>query len=98
MQKMKAIYHTLNMCNIDVTQQCVIAEIWFPAADAGRIKRALAQGMVSGRRGREAGRRVPPSLGSPLSLADGSVSSIFVSSVLNPARGHASESPFLRGV
>nr|KAF6417865.1 ATPase H+ transporting V0 subunit a4 [Rousettus aegyptiacus] len=48
-QKMKAIYHTLNMCNIDVTQQCIIAEIWFPAADAGRIKRALAQGMeVSG--------------------------------------------------
>ncbi|ELK13816.1 V-type proton ATPase 116 kDa subunit a isoform 4 [Pteropus alecto] len=44
-QKMKAIYHTLNMCNIDVTQQCVIAEIWFPVADAGRIKRALEQGM-----------------------------------------------------
>ncbi|XP_039716520.1 V-type proton ATPase 116 kDa subunit a 4 isoform X1 [Pteropus medius] len=44
-QKMKAIYHTLDMCNIDVTQQCVIAEIWFPVADAGRIKRALEQGM-----------------------------------------------------
>lgn len=48
-QKMKAIYHILNMCNIDVTQQCAIAEIWFPVADAGRIKRALEQGMVSGR-------------------------------------------------
>ncbi|KAM5255581.1 V-type proton ATPase 116 kDa subunit a 4 [Ctenodactylus gundi] len=44
-QKMKAIYHILNMCNIDVTQQCVIAEIWFPAADAVRIKKALEQGM-----------------------------------------------------
>lgn len=44
-QKMKAIYHTLNLCNIDVTQQCIIAEIWFPVADAGRIKRALEQGM-----------------------------------------------------
>uniref|UniRef100_G1MI19 V-type proton ATPase subunit a n=1 Tax=Ailuropoda melanoleuca TaxID=9646 RepID=G1MI19_AILME len=44
-QKMKAIYHILNMCNIDVTQQCAIAEIWFPVADAGRIKRALEQGM-----------------------------------------------------
>ncbi|GAB5568821.1 V-type proton ATPase 116 kDa subunit a [Prionailurus iriomotensis] len=44
-QKMKAIYHILNMCNIDVTQQCVIAEIWFPVADTGRIKRALEQGM-----------------------------------------------------
>ncbi|XP_021586810.2 V-type proton ATPase 116 kDa subunit a 4 [Ictidomys tridecemlineatus] len=44
-QKMKAVYHILNMCNIDVTQQCVIAEIWFPVADAGRIKKALEQGM-----------------------------------------------------
>ncbi|XP_077195919.1 V-type proton ATPase 116 kDa subunit a 4 isoform X2 [Paroedura picta] len=44
-KKMKAIYHILNSCNIDVTQQCVIAEIWFPVADAGRIKKALNQGM-----------------------------------------------------
>uniref|UniRef100_G1Q6M8 V-type proton ATPase subunit a n=1 Tax=Myotis lucifugus TaxID=59463 RepID=G1Q6M8_MYOLU len=43
-QKMKAIYHILNMCNIDVTQQCIIAEIWFPVADT-RIKKALEQGM-----------------------------------------------------
>lgn len=45
-KKMKAIYHILNSCNIDVTQQCVIAEIWFPKADTGRIKKALNQGMV----------------------------------------------------
>uniref|UniRef100_A0A8B9QD36 V-type proton ATPase subunit a n=1 Tax=Apteryx owenii TaxID=8824 RepID=A0A8B9QD36_APTOW len=44
-KKIKAIYHILNCCNIDVTQQCVIAEIWFPVADTGRIKRALHQGM-----------------------------------------------------
>ncbi|OWK06748.1 ATP6V0A4 [Cervus elaphus hippelaphus] len=44
-QKMKAIYHILNMCNIDVTQQCVIAEIWFPVADTARIRRALEQGV-----------------------------------------------------
>ncbi|POI27785.1 hypothetical protein CIB84_008465, partial [Bambusicola thoracicus] len=44
-KKIKAIYHILNCCNIDVTQQCVIAEIWFPVADAARIKRALHQGM-----------------------------------------------------
>lgn len=50
MKKIKAIYHILNCCNIDVTQQCVIAEIWFPVADAGRIKRALHQGMVRGQR------------------------------------------------
>ncbi|KAI4570689.1 hypothetical protein MJT46_006206 [Ovis ammon polii x Ovis aries] len=44
-QKMKAIYHILNMCNIDITQQCVIAEIWFPVADTARIRRALEQGV-----------------------------------------------------
>ncbi|XP_039218235.1 V-type proton ATPase 116 kDa subunit a isoform X2 [Crotalus tigris] len=44
-RKMKAIYHILNSCNIDVTQQCVIAEIWFPVVDILRIKRALNQGM-----------------------------------------------------
>ncbi|KYO36490.1 hypothetical protein Y1Q_0024220 [Alligator mississippiensis] len=44
-KKIKAIYHILNLCNIDVTQQCVIAEIWFPVVDTGRIKRALKQGM-----------------------------------------------------
>ncbi|XP_075413866.1 V-type proton ATPase 116 kDa subunit a 4 isoform X2 [Tenrec ecaudatus] len=43
-QKMKAVYHTLNLCNIDVTQQCVIAEVWFPVADTARIKRALEHG------------------------------------------------------
>ncbi|XP_006887216.1 PREDICTED: V-type proton ATPase 116 kDa subunit a isoform 4 [Elephantulus edwardii] len=44
-QKMKAVYHTLNLCNIDVTQQCVIAEIWFPVADTARIQKALELGM-----------------------------------------------------
>uniref|UniRef100_A0A8C0J5L9 V-type proton ATPase subunit a n=1 Tax=Chelonoidis abingdonii TaxID=106734 RepID=A0A8C0J5L9_CHEAB len=44
-KKIKAIYHILNCCNIDVTQQCIIAEIWFPVADSSRIKRALQQGM-----------------------------------------------------
>ena len=63
-QKMKAIYHILNMCNIDVTQQCIIAEIWFPVADTGRIKKALEQGMVSGGRSREGERWVMSSLGS----------------------------------
>ncbi|XP_043564909.1 V-type proton ATPase 116 kDa subunit a-like isoform X2 [Chiloscyllium plagiosum] len=42
--KMKAIYHTLNLCNIDVTQQCLIAETWCPVADMDRIKMALHQG------------------------------------------------------
>ncbi|XP_063785317.1 V-type proton ATPase 116 kDa subunit a 4 [Pseudophryne corroboree] len=42
--KMKSVYHVLNLCNIDVTQQCVIAEIWCPVADKERIKRALQLG------------------------------------------------------
>ncbi|XP_029455627.1 V-type proton ATPase 116 kDa subunit a [Rhinatrema bivittatum] len=44
-KKMKAVYHILNACNIDVTQQCVIAEIWCPVADTDRIKKALLRGM-----------------------------------------------------
>nr|XP_033808872.1 V-type proton ATPase 116 kDa subunit a isoform X2 [Geotrypetes seraphini] len=44
-KKMKAVYHILNACNIDVTQQCVIAEIWCPVADTDRIKKALHLGM-----------------------------------------------------
>lgn len=64
-QKMKAVYHILNLCNIDVTQQCIIAEIWFPVADAVRIKRALEQGMVrgggSGAGGTVTSRRTTPS-------------------------------------
>ncbi|XP_069618937.1 V-type proton ATPase 116 kDa subunit a 4 [Ranitomeya imitator] len=44
-KKMKAVYHVLNLCNIDVTQQCVIAEIWCPVNDKERIKRALHRGM-----------------------------------------------------
>ncbi|KAM4675758.1 V-type proton ATPase 116 kDa subunit a 4-like [Discoglossus pictus] len=44
-KKMKSVYHMLNQCNIDVTQQCIIAEIWCPVADKDRIKYALQQGM-----------------------------------------------------
>ncbi|KFP01738.1 V-type proton ATPase 116 kDa subunit a isoform 4 [Calypte anna] len=44
-KKIKAVYHILNCCNIDVTQQCIIAEMWFPVADSARIKAALQQGM-----------------------------------------------------
>ncbi|XP_053574917.1 V-type proton ATPase 116 kDa subunit a 4 [Bombina bombina] len=44
-KKMKAVYHVLNLCNIDVTQQCIIAEIWCPVNDKERIQRALHRGM-----------------------------------------------------
>ncbi|XP_053471241.1 V-type proton ATPase 116 kDa subunit a isoform X2 [Ictalurus furcatus] len=43
-RKMKAIYHTLNLCNIDVTQKCLIAEIWCPLSDLDSIQLALRRG------------------------------------------------------
>lgn len=39
--KMKAIYHTLNMFNLDVTQKCLIAEFWCAVDDVQRIQIAL---------------------------------------------------------
>lgn len=45
-RKMKAIYHTLNLCNIDVTQKCLIAEVWCPVSDLDSIQFALRRGTV----------------------------------------------------
>ncbi|XP_052254275.1 V-type proton ATPase 116 kDa subunit a 1-like isoform X1 [Dreissena polymorpha] len=43
-RKIKAIYHTLNMFNLDVTQKCLISECWCPVADLDRIQQALKRG------------------------------------------------------
>lgn len=43
---MKAIYHTLNLCNIDVTHKCLIAEVWCPVSDLDSIQFALRRGTV----------------------------------------------------
>ncbi|CAH1774498.1 unnamed protein product, partial [Owenia fusiformis] len=43
-KKIKAIYHTLNMFNLDVTQKCLIAECWCPVADLDKIQLALRRG------------------------------------------------------
>lgn len=43
-RKMKAIYHTLNMFNMDVTNKCLIAECWVPKDDLHRVRRALEDG------------------------------------------------------
>ena len=46
-KKIKAIYHTMNMFNLDVTQKCLIAECWCPVADLDQIQAALRRGTVS---------------------------------------------------
>lgn len=43
-RKIKAIYLTLNMFNLDVTQKCLIAECWCPNDDLDRIHIALRRG------------------------------------------------------
>lgn len=43
-RKIKAIYYTLNMFNLDVTQKCLIAECWCPVGDLDRIQQALQRG------------------------------------------------------
>nr|CAD7411319.1 unnamed protein product [Timema poppensis] len=47
--KMKSIYHTLNMFNVDVTQKCLIAECWVPVNEVPWVQKALEEGgKVSG--------------------------------------------------
>ncbi|KAK2155312.1 hypothetical protein LSH36_243g04002 [Paralvinella palmiformis] len=43
-RKIKAIYHTLNMFNLDVTQKCLIGECWCPVVDLDKIQMALRRG------------------------------------------------------
>ncbi|XP_045432038.1 V-type proton ATPase 116 kDa subunit a2 isoform X2 [Pipistrellus kuhlii] len=43
-KKMKAIYHMLNMCSLDVTNKCLIAEVWCPEADLPGLRCALEDG------------------------------------------------------
>lgn len=52
-KKMKAIYHMLNLCSFDVTNKCLIAEVWCPEADLPGLRRALQDGS------RESGATIP---------------------------------------
>lgn len=46
-RKMKAIYHSLNLFNMDVTKKCLIGECWVPLSDVPFIRQTLADGGVS---------------------------------------------------
>ena len=48
-RKVKAIYHILNMFNLDVTQECLIGECWCPVNDLDKIQMALRRGTVGAR-------------------------------------------------
>uniref|UniRef100_A0A7N8XKQ8 V-type proton ATPase subunit a n=1 Tax=Mastacembelus armatus TaxID=205130 RepID=A0A7N8XKQ8_9TELE len=37
-KKMKAIYHILNLCSFDVTNKCLIAEVWCPVSDLANLR------------------------------------------------------------
>ncbi|CAO1419941.1 unnamed protein product [Diamesa serratosioi] len=43
-KKMKAIYHTLNLFNMDVTKKCLIGECWVPVLDLPAVQKALSEG------------------------------------------------------
>lgn len=45
--KMKSIYYTLNLCNIDITHRLAIAEIWCPVLDLDHVQHALTKVAVS---------------------------------------------------
>uniref|UniRef100_A0A1B6G1W2 V-type proton ATPase subunit a n=1 Tax=Cuerna arida TaxID=1464854 RepID=A0A1B6G1W2_9HEMI len=48
-RKMKAVYHTLNMFNMDVSRKCLIGECWVPVKEINKVQAALIEGgKVSG--------------------------------------------------
>ncbi|XP_051173623.1 V-type proton ATPase 116 kDa subunit a1 isoform X2 [Leptopilina boulardi] len=43
-RKMKAIYHTMNLFNMDVSKKCLIGECWVPVADLAIVQNCLTEG------------------------------------------------------
>ncbi|XP_065883014.1 V-type proton ATPase 116 kDa subunit a 1-like isoform X2 [Dysidea avara] len=43
-KKVKAIYHTMNMFNLDYTQRCLVGECWCPVDSLDDIQAALTRG------------------------------------------------------
>lgn len=46
-RKMKAIYHTMNLFNMDVSKKCLIGECWVPLCDLQIVQNCLTEGTVS---------------------------------------------------
>ena len=46
-RKMKSVYHTMNLLNLEINQQCLVAECWAPVSELINIKNALDKGTVS---------------------------------------------------
>ncbi|XP_037960816.1 V-type proton ATPase 116 kDa subunit a1-like [Teleopsis dalmanni] len=46
-KKMKAIYHTLNLFNMDVSSKCLIGEAWVPSRDLPIVQNSLSKGSAS---------------------------------------------------
>ena len=44
LKKLKAIYHTMNLFSVDVSQKCLIGECWVPSLDIQIIQNALLNG------------------------------------------------------
>ncbi|KAJ3604890.1 hypothetical protein NHX12_026941 [Muraenolepis orangiensis] len=47
-KKMKSIFHILNLCSFDVTNKCLIAEVWCPVGDLANLRGALEEGSRKG--------------------------------------------------
>ncbi|XP_011135525.1 V-type proton ATPase 116 kDa subunit a [Harpegnathos saltator] len=43
-RKMKAIYHTMNLFNMDVSKKCLIGECWVPVSDLATVQNCLTEG------------------------------------------------------
>uniref|UniRef100_A0A4W4GCS6 V-type proton ATPase subunit a n=1 Tax=Electrophorus electricus TaxID=8005 RepID=A0A4W4GCS6_ELEEL len=61
-KKMKAIYHILNLCSFDVTNKCLIAEVWCPVDDLPALRRRKSGATVPSFVNRIPSNDTPPTL------------------------------------
>lgn len=46
-KKIKAIYHVMNLFNMDVSRKCLIGECWIPTNDMHMVQKALSDGSAA---------------------------------------------------